>query len=204
MNVHARPRSVNLHGDASIADLFAALEPHDAKPLVLAYAGRTIRPGYHITEVKVASFSTLDCGGNPDQWQETILQVEDSGLAEEQTFMPVRKFRSILAHVGTKVAIDPNARVTFEIGLPGEPMQVFDVATITAAGEQVAVSLAGRPAICKPRHREARRAVEASCCAGRADRLAAPELRQQAIYQSEPPEIVMASAVMPMASSRQR
>jgi len=46
---------------------------------VIDYGGRTIRPGYHVTEVKAGSFGTLDCGGNPDAWRETILQVEDLG-----------------------------------------------------------------------------------------------------------------------------
>eukprot|EP01036_Dinobryon_divergens_P045898 gene45898-61347_t len=59
--------------DSSLASVLAALEPHGDKALVFEYDGGEVQAGYHVTEVKAGSFVTLDCGGNPDAWQETPL-----------------------------------------------------------------------------------------------------------------------------------
>lgn len=159
MTVNASPLK---RADASLAQVLAALAGHGDKALVIDYADRRIRPGYHVTEVKAGSFVTLDCGGQPDAWQETVLQVEDSPAREGQTFMSVDKFRGILDQVERKVRLQADARLTFEVSQPGEAMQVFDVAGIAIEAKAAVLNLAARPAICKPRHREALAA--ASCC----------------------------------------
>lgn len=74
MDALAKP----LVADTSLATVLTALAPHEDKSLVIDYGdGREVQAGYHVTEVKAGSFVTLDCGNNPDAWQETILQVED-------------------------------------------------------------------------------------------------------------------------------
>lgn len=164
MNAPATPAIIEFDGDASLGAILAALESYGEKPLVLDYGGRTIRPGYHVTEVKAGSFVTLDCGGNPDAWRETILQVEDLGPEGEHEFMAVGKFRGILAKVAERVTLDPDARLTFEVGPPELPMQVFDVDTLRLDADRAVLRLAPRPAICKPRHRAAHAAADAACC----------------------------------------
>lgn len=151
----------DFHGDATLHDLLAALAPHADKALVILYGGRTIRPGYHVTEVKAGAFVALDCGGNPDRWNETILQVEDLGPDGVTEFLSVAKFRGILEKVAAKIALDPNARITVEVGPPGLAMQVFDIGHMTVSGAQILLTLAHRPAICKPRHRQADAAAPA-------------------------------------------
>jgi hypothetical protein len=161
MNAHAS-LSVEFHGDAQLGALLDALEPNADKPLVLEYDGHAIQPGYHVTEVKAGSFVTLDCGGNPDAWRETILQVEDLPAAEGQSFMTARKFRTILGRVAARVPLAADARLTFEVGPPGAPMQVFDVHSVEPDAARVLLRLAPRPAICKPRHRAIAEPV--ACC----------------------------------------
>ena len=158
----ATPLTTKFHGDASLTQLLGALEGQDEKTLVIEYGGRTIRPGYHVTEVKAGSFVTLDCGGNPDAWQETILQVEDLPADGAQTFMTVEKFRCIMKKVASKIAMASDARLTFEVGPPDEPMQIFDVGSLRPGANSMLLELTARPAICKPRHREA--AAAQSCC----------------------------------------
>jgi uncharacterized protein DUF6428 len=148
--------------ETSLADVLTALEPHDDKPLVIEYGGRRVQAGYHVTEVKAGSFVTLDCGGNADAWQETILQVEDMPAEDGGSWMKVGKFRSILAQVDRKVRLDRDARLTFEIGPPDAPMQVFDVAQVVVDDRSALLRLGARPAICKPRHR----AAATPCCGG--------------------------------------
>jgi hypothetical protein len=159
MNIHANPPFIPA-ADSSLAQVLAALAPHDGAPLVLAYAdGTRVRDGYHVTEVKAGSFVTIDCGGNPDAWHETVLQVEDLPGDQDGKAMTVAKFRSILTKVAGKVALDLQARLTLEVSRPQEPMRVFDVAGVTVEGEGVVLQMMARPAVCKPRHRAA-----SACC----------------------------------------
>lgn len=149
------------HGDALLGGFLDALAPFSGKALVIDYGGRLIRPGYHVTEVKVGSFVTLDCGGSPDAWRETILQVEDLGPDGASEYLPVDKLRGILAQVARKVALDETARLTFEVGPPGAAMQVFDVDTLRMEAGSAVLRLVPRSVICKPRHRA--RQAEACC-----------------------------------------
>lgn len=153
MAAHSHRQLTDFQGDASLGALREALARHPARPLHITYGGRTIRPGYHLTEVKAGSFVTLDCGGNPDSWHETVLQVEDLGPDDATDFMQAGKFSAILDAVARHVTLDATSRVTVEIGTPGEPMQVFDVGTLNEVGAFVQLALVPRPAICKPRHR---------------------------------------------------
>jgi hypothetical protein len=163
MNAHASPSAIEFHDDALLGALLGALEPYADQPLVLEYAGRTIQPGYCVTEVKAGSFVTLDCGGNPDMWRETILQIEDLPSTGGRDFMAAGKFCAILDLAAARVPLAADARLTFEVGPPGEPMQVFDVHSLEPEAERVVLRLAPRSAICKPRHRAAQAA--AACCA---------------------------------------
>lgn len=150
--------------DTSLASVLAALAPHEDKALVIDYGdGQEVQAGYHVTEVKAGSFVTLDCGSNPDAWQETILQVEDIPPKEGTTFMRVGKFRSILAAVDRKVHLNADARLTFEVSRPHEAMRVYDVAAVDVEDERAVVRLGERPAICKPRHRAAQAQANACC-----------------------------------------
>ena len=36
-----------------------------------------MRAGYHVTKVKAAGFSALDCGANPETWSEIFVQLWD-------------------------------------------------------------------------------------------------------------------------------
>jgi len=172
MNVPALPFTIDFQGDASLGALLGALALHGQRRLVITYAGRVIRPGFHVTEVKVGSFATLDCGGNPDAWRETILQVEDLPASDKATaHMAVAKFVGILATVAGKVALPHDARLTFEVGQQDEAMRVFDVAELVVEAEQLVLRLTPRAAICKPRHRAMMAAAVAepsSCCAPKA------------------------------------
>jgi hypothetical protein len=158
MSTHATLPHVEV--ETTLGAVMARLDGSAGLPLSIRYGNRVVQPGYHITEVKAGSFATLDCGGNPDAWQETVLQVEDLPATDDRPMMTADKFRSILAQVGNKVSLDHGSRLTIEIGRPGEAMQVFDVADVDISGNRAVLTLAVRSAICKPRHR----AVQQTCC----------------------------------------
>ena len=149
--------------DNTLAAVLGHLSGHDEKRLVVVYGDRTVQAGFHVTEVKAGSFVTLDCGGNPDAWRETVLQVEDIPQADGKAQMTAGTFSAILARVDTKVPLDHGARLTIEIGRPGEAMAVYDVAETIITGNDAILTLGVRAAICKPRHRAELAAQSASC-----------------------------------------
>ena len=149
--------------ESTLGAVLAALAAHDDKAMLIEFEGRRVQAGYHVTEVKAGSFKTLDCGGNPDAWQETVLQIEDIPAQPGESAMTVGKFRSILARVDGKVRLDASSRLTLEVSRPAAPMQVFDIADITVSDATAIIRLAARPAICKPRHR-AEQAEAKTCC----------------------------------------
>ncbi|MFT3987460.1 DUF6428 family protein [Aestuariivirga sp.] len=161
----ASPVSVDFRGGASVAAVLDTLGHDGERPLLIEYAGRTIQPGYHVTEVKAGSFVTLDCGGAPDGWNETVLQVEDLPLEASGRPMTARRFKAILAKAASMLELDMASRMTFEVGRPDEAMRIFDVRSVRAEPTAVWISLAPRPAVCKPRHREALN-VSLNCCSG--------------------------------------
>ena len=165
MNAPALPLTIGFQGDASLGAVLNVLKAHGARQLLIRYDGQLIQPGYHVTEVKAGSFVTLDCGGNPDAWQETILQVEDlPASAEKPEHMEVGKFLTILGKVAERVSLQEDSRLTFEVGPPGRPMQVFDVEVIRIESTRVMIELGPRPAICKPRHRAEQEAAKGNAC----------------------------------------
>ena len=86
MNTITSPSIIDFQGDGSLracSESLGSARRQISRPRIRR---RTIQQGYHVTEVKAGSFVTLDCGGNPDQWHETILQVEDLPSARRSRF----------------------------------------------------------------------------------------------------------------------
>jgi hypothetical protein len=154
--------------DMSLAVLVHLLASHESKALLFSYEDRIIQSGYHITEVKAGNFATLDCGGNPDAWTETVLQVEDLPPIDGRQVMTSQKASLILSQVSRKLALDGKSRLTVEIGMPGEAMRVYDIAAPIVADDHVMLPLQPRAAICKPRHRANQEAAQ-SCCQPRTE-----------------------------------
>jgi hypothetical protein len=163
----------------TLTRLRAELEAHRALPLVFVYGGRTISAGYHVTEVKAAQLSSLDCGANPESWNETIIQLWDVS-SDGGEHMKVGKFLGILSQVERRVAIDPEALLIFEAGDSANPMEIFTVGSITTTPDHVEIVLAPRPATCKPRDRglekelaTANSVQSAACCSSKSNTKAA-------------------------------
>ena len=74
-------------------DFIGRLRQAPAKRLVFANSdGATIHGGYHLTELKAASFDTVDCGAEKNQWNETIVQLWVPEDEENGEFMTAQKF----------------------------------------------------------------------------------------------------------------
>jgi hypothetical protein len=154
--------------EVALGALLDTLAAEPAKPLVFFQDGRPLKPGYHVTEVKAASFAALDCGANPEAWHETFVQLWDVDEGDGRGPMPAGKFVAILRKVAAEVPLDPAARLTFEVSDGVEPMRIYRATSIEPAGGELHVALAPRPASCKPRDRwlEKQESVAAAGCCG--------------------------------------
>jgi hypothetical protein len=154
--------------DATIGQLLSALMPHTSKPLVFTYGGRSVKPGYHVTEVKAGSFAALDCGANHEEWSEIFVQLWDVN-GDSDRHMPVGKFAAIIRKVTEHLALDPTARLTFEVSDGVRPMELYRAGLPFERDGEMRVELSPRPASCKPRDRWLEEKMASGCCGSGSD-----------------------------------
>lgn len=138
--------------DISLGKLLSSAAETPDLPLVFQYDGKTVKPGYHVTEVKAGQFSALDCGANPEAWSEIFVQLWDIEEGE-RTHMTAGKFSAIVRKVSEHVRLDGSAKLTFEVSDGVRPMQLFCAEEPVDTDGVLNVSLIPRPASCKPRDR---------------------------------------------------
>jgi hypothetical protein len=57
-----------LETDISLGRLLDTIDSVRDLPLVFSYDGRSVKGGYHVTEVKAGQFAALDCGAEHEEW----------------------------------------------------------------------------------------------------------------------------------------
>jgi uncharacterized protein DUF6428 len=98
-------------------DFIAQLRRAPDKSLLFVNAeADTIHGGYHLTEIKAAKFDTVDCGGEKNRWNETIMQLWVPANETSENFMTAGKFLSIYDKVSAMIDVDSAAEVRFEYG----------------------------------------------------------------------------------------
>lgn len=152
--------------ELSMAALLDVLAVHKEKALVFHYDGHDVRPSYHVTEVKTGAFNALDCGANPESWQETFIQLWDI-VEDNRGHMPVGKFLAIMDKVAQSVPFPADAKLTFEVSDGVKPMQLYKADALSVEPDTIRVPLSPRPSSCKPRDRWLDE-QQASCCAPKA------------------------------------
>lgn len=136
-------------------DFLSSLTDHDAKSLVFDLDGRQIQPGYHVTELKAATFETMDCGGQGNLWHETIVQLMPDADDAHKGHMTVGKFMSIYQRVSGSVPVRAQAEIRFEYGDDGEPAIQYHVRGIDLEPQKLIVRLEPTRVTCKARDRRA-------------------------------------------------
>ncbi len=144
-------------------DFIAQLRHQPDKQLVFVNReGDTIHGGFHLTEIKAAKFHTVDCGGQKNLWNETIMQLWVPSDETSQEFMTAGKFLSIYDKVSRLIDVDPAAEVRFEYGDENFFPSNYHVESITEAAGELRVELRPPQTTCKARDRSAMGAT--SCC----------------------------------------
>jgi uncharacterized protein DUF6428 len=145
------------------SEFIKALRASPDKPLVFVNEeGTSIHGGYHLTEVKAAEFSTVDCGAQKNRWNETIIQLWVPDGEESDEFMPAHKFLTIYDKVSKMIDVDPDAEVRVEYGDENFFPSNYHVASINEKDGALHVELNPPQTTCKARDHRA--TSEASCC----------------------------------------
>jgi hypothetical protein len=90
---------------------------HPDLDLQFQYAeGKLVDAAYHITEIKQAPITSVDCGGKMNAWTEIIVQLWVPGGEQQERSMKVGKALSIVDIVEKILPLNPNGTVKIEFG----------------------------------------------------------------------------------------
>src|SRR6266508_2514521 len=135
-------------------DFISRLRKAPTKRLVFTNSdGAIVHGGYHLTELKAASFDTVDCGAQKNQWNETIVQLWVPEDEENGECMTAAKFLSIYDRVARLIPLDPTAEIRFEYGDENFPPSNYHVEMISENEAELRVQLRLPETTCKARDR---------------------------------------------------
>jgi len=127
--------------------------------------GHTVHSGYHLTELKAASFETVDCGGQTNRWQETIVQLWVPSHAANE-YMTAAKFLKIFEKVRGMISLNLNAEVRIEYGDENFFQSTYHVRSVAHDQTTTRVLLKPPQTTCKARNRRHPALQRSdSCCA---------------------------------------
>ena len=75
-----------------------------------------VHPSFHITEIKQANITSVDCGGKMNAWTEIIVQLWEPNTQDSLRSMKVEKAISIIELVEKTLPLNPNSPVKIEFG----------------------------------------------------------------------------------------
>jgi len=145
------------------------LSQHPDLELQFQYAeGKLVDAAYHITEIKQAPITSVDCGGVMNTWTEIIVQLWVPENEKQARSMKVSKALSIVNIVEEMLALDPDGSVKIEFGNSDfDTRQMFPNEMI-AEGTSLTVDLRPDAVQCKAQTRGGSCGTndqEAACCA---------------------------------------
>lgn len=78
--------------------------------------GKFVDASFHITEIKLAPITSVDCGGVMNKWTEVIVQLWEPAQKQTDCSMKVDKALAIIAVVEKMLPLDGDATVKIEFG----------------------------------------------------------------------------------------
>ncbi|RZL07886.1 MAG: hypothetical protein EOO89_22440 [Pedobacter sp.] len=108
-----------------------------------------IDASYHITEIKQAPITSVDCGGKMNSWTEIIVQLYEPQVRDSERAMKVEKALSIIHLVETSLTLDPDGMVKIEFGNNDFDTRQMLPNNITSDGENLVVDLRADAVQCK-------------------------------------------------------
>jgi len=128
-------------------------------------AGHRVHAGYHLTEIKAAHFDTVDCGGQTNRWDETIVQLWVPADSDDNDgYMTAGKFLRIFDKVTAMIPLQLEAEVRVEYGDENFFPSLYHVEAVTSEDGATRVLLAPPSTTCKARDRRLAEVEAGACC----------------------------------------
>lgn len=129
------------------------LVQNEEKELIFEFqAGQFIPKAYHITEVKNVHIESVDCGGRPDEYFQTIVQLWHNGTETSDNFMTAKTANKIFEKVNTMKPIKEDTPIFFEWGDAQNRTSNYEVNAVHIKGNQLIVKTFVPPTVCKPKY----------------------------------------------------
>lgn len=116
-------------------------------------ADKWVAPSYHITEIKQAPITSVDCGGVKNEWTEIILQLMEPANQQQLRAMKVRKALSIIDIVEKVMPLDVNGEVRIEFGNSEFDTRQLSLSDFILDAENLVVNLSPVSVQCKANDR---------------------------------------------------
>ena len=134
-------------------EFISALRAAPNNQLILVdLKGHAVHCGYHLTELKAASYETVDCGGQTNRWHETIVQLWVP-LVPVNVYMTAAKFLKIFDKVRGMVSVNLDAEIRVEYGDENLFPSMYHVRSVTRHENATHVLLEPPATTCKARDR---------------------------------------------------
>ncbi len=129
------------------------IEANNELPLLFDYGnGKIVQGGYHVTEIKNATFDTIDCGNSLHRWKEVIVQVwVPEEASSDDPFMPASKFLKIWDVVDGRLNLYRDAEIRIEFGDASNLTSNYHVDGLVSTEDGLVVQMAPPRTMCKPR-----------------------------------------------------
>jgi len=108
-----------------------------------------VADSYHITEIKQAFITSVDCGGVMNAWSEIVVQLWEPANKHQTEAMQVSKAISIIEPVENTLPLYPNGVVKVEFGNSKFDTRQMLPSSITVSGNNLIVELQADTVQCK-------------------------------------------------------
>jgi len=149
-NITIKEKTMNNTGTINWETFKEKLIQNPQLDLQFQYAtDKWVSPSYHITEIKQAPITSVDCGGVKNEWTEIIVQLMEPATQQQLRAMKVHKALSIIDVVEKVLPLDVNGTVKIEFGSAQfETRQLYPNEFITD-GENLVIDLRPDTVQCK-------------------------------------------------------
>ncbi|NUO01780.1 MAG: hypothetical protein HUU01_14335 [Saprospiraceae bacterium] len=145
-------------------DFLELLQQHPEMELVFEYRPQQFVPAsYHITEVKNVLIESVDCGGRPDNYAQTVVQLWVNKNEPIGRNMLTQKALKIFDIVNSKTPLRPATEIFFEWGDSTLPTSNYVVDQVSVQSNRLVLQLTVPPTACKP-SLEIANLAGAACC----------------------------------------
>lgn len=121
-----------------------------------------IEPYIHMTEIKNVDIVSIDCGGNKNEWHETIMQLWTGVSKDDGHRLDSSKLDKIIEMIDAKSKLDIESDLIIEYGNDKFPVSQYSIDLKSTSSDTVYFSLKNVFSQCKGM------TSESSCCSSSA------------------------------------